>query len=133
MTKKKSISEKETSINNIDDDLSRRFIDLDQKGYFLIKINKLSNELIVEHFDNNIDERGRALDPETGKIITCAGTEKRAPTKVFTGRTAKEIGIKITEEEFPVPIGKIDHALYLGRELQKAEYCLVNGTQYIQD
>ena len=133
MTKDKSISERETKINNIDDGLSRRFIDLDQKGYFLIKVNTLSNELIVEHFDNNIDEKGRALDPKTGKIIKCSGTEKRAPTKVFTGITAKEIGIKITEEELPVPISKIDHALYLGRELQKAEYCLVNGTQYIQD
>jgi len=125
--------EEKNSIKGIDDNYSKRFIALDPKGYFIIKVNQDSNELIVEHFNNKIDEKGRALDPETGKIIKCSGQEARAPIKVFKGRTAKEIGIKITEEESSSIISKFDHALYLGRELQKAESCMANGTTYIQD
>ncbi|MCF8135408.1 MAG: DUF4346 domain-containing protein, partial [Synechococcus lacustris] len=30
-------------------------------------------------------------------------------------------------------ISKLDHALYLGRELQRAEACLENGNDYVQD
>ena len=133
MDQKISTPKKTNHIQSIDDNLSKRFISLDQKGYFLIKINPELNELIVEHFDNTIDEKGRALDPKTGKILKCSGTEKQSPTKVFKGRTAKELGIKLTEESLPVLISKIDHALYLGRELQKAEYCLIYGIPYVQD
>jgi dihydropteroate synthase len=32
-----------------------------------------------------------------------------------------------------VPLSRLDHALYLGRELQKAELCLERGEPYIQD
>ena len=48
-------------------------------------------------------------------------------------RLAKEIGIKITEGNEDLLLSRLDHALYLGRELQKAEYCLVHGIEYIQD
>ena len=124
---------KQNSIKDIDDNFSNRFIELDPKGYFLIKVNQKSKELIVEHFKNTVDERGRALDPETGQILKCTGQDTRSPFKIFKGRTAKEVGIKITEAESPSIITKFDHALYLGRELQKAETCLVNKTPYIQD
>ena len=30
-------------------------------------------------------------------------------------------------------ISKLEHALYLGRELQKAEQCLIEQSTYIQD
>ena len=43
------------------------------------------------------------------------------------------MGIKLTEGQGPLPVSKLDHALYLGRELQKAEYCLINERKYIQD
>jgi dihydropteroate synthase len=52
---------------------------------------------------------------------------------VFRGRTAKELGIQLTEGEEPHPISRLDHALYLGRELQKAERCLLEGLPYCQD
>ncbi len=125
--------EKERSVKDIDDKYSQRFIDLDPEGYFLITINRDDDELIVEHFSNNIDELGRATNPETGKPLNCTDDQKRIPSKVFRGKTAKELGIQITEGPGPYSISKLDHALYLGRELQKAEYCLINQTKYIQD
>ena len=125
--------EKKKVINLIDENYSQRYIDLDPSGYFLIKVSLETNELIVEHFNNNIDETGRATDPETGKVLKCTNGDPRFPIRVYKGKTAKEIGIKITEMEGPLPISKLDHALYLGRELQKAEYCLINEETYIQD
>ncbi len=126
-------SDHEKIINDIDQNYSKRFIALDPSGYFLIKVNHDSKELIVEHFNNDIDEKGRALDPETGEILQCNGKATRSPVQIFKGRTAKEIGIKLTEENLPLLLTKLDHALYLGRELQKAEYCLLHGTNYVQD
>jgi dihydropteroate synthase len=52
---------------------------------------------------------------------------------VFRGRSAKELGIVLTEGEGPHPLSRLDHALYLGRELQKAERCLNEGSDYVQD
>jgi dihydropteroate synthase len=52
---------------------------------------------------------------------------------VFRGRSAKELGIALSEGEGPWPISRLDHALYLGRELQRAERCLADGSKYIQD
>lgn len=39
----------------------------------------------------------------------------------------------LSEGEALPPISCLDHALYLGRELQKAELCLESGSDYIQD
>ncbi len=128
-----TIEEKRKYIKDIDDIYSSRDIELDPKGYFLIKVNQKEHQLIVEHFSNDIDDKGRATDPKTGKILKCKNGDKRLPKNVYTGKTAKEIGIKLTESEEPFPLSKLDHALYLGRELQKAEYCLINGKTYIQD
>ena len=121
-----SQSKKLKRIKKIDDDYSKRFIALDPSGYFLIKVNQALNELIVEHFNNEVDSEGRALNPETGEIISCKNQNSLSPSHIFKGKTAKEIGIKITEENCSGIISKLDHALYLGRELQKAEGCLLN-------
>ena len=53
------------SIKRLDDKLSKHQIKLDPKGYFLIKIDRLTNDLILEHYLNNIDQKGRAIDPES--------------------------------------------------------------------
>ena len=50
-----------------------------------------------------------------------------------SGSTAKQLGIQLTEGDGPHPVSRLDHALYLGRELQKAEQCLRDGTIYVQD
>ena len=46
---------------------------------------------------------------------------------------AKELGMALTESAEPLPLSRLDHALYLGRELQKAELCLEQGLDYVQD
>jgi dihydropteroate synthase len=118
---------------DLDDRLSQRFIALDPAGYFLIKLDRSRGELIAEHYGNGIDERGLATDPETGEVLSCRGAGPRTPQAIYRGRTAKELGIALTEGEGPHPLSRLDHALYLGRELQKAELALASGEEYIQD
>ena len=121
------------SINFLDDKLSKRQIELDPKGYFLIKVQPLTNELILEHYLNNIDHQGRAIDPESGEPIGCKTKRSNKPSNIFKGKSAKELGIQISEGDGPFPISRLDHAIYIGRELQRAEQCLKTGAKYIQD
>ena len=115
-----------------DKKLSQRDIVLDPAGYFIIKIDEINKKIVVEHYLNNIDNKGVALDPLTNKPIKCDKQNKRQYNKIFEGNTAKELGINITEKNNNL-ISKLDHALYLGRELQKAEECLLKNDGYIQD
>ena len=128
MDSSKSIEEK----IKIDNDLSNRYIYLDPKGYFIIKVDLEEHKIILEHFLNNINEEGYALDPETDEPIKCDSQSKRVSNEIFKGISAKQLGILITEERNDL-ITRFDHALYLGRELQKAEECLYNHLPYIQD
>ena len=116
----------------IDNNLSNRYIDLDPNGYFIIKVNLKEKKIILEHFLNNINEEGYALDPETNEPIKCDSQDKRVSNEVFEGISAKQLGILITEERNDL-ITRFDHALYLGWELQKAEECLYKKLPYIQD
>ena len=116
----------------IDNNLSNRYIDLDPNGYFIIKVDLEENKIILEHFLNNINDDGYALDPEANEPIKCTSKNKRGSNEVFEGISAKQIGIMITEERNDL-ITRFDHALYLGRELQKAEECLYKKLPYIQD
>ena len=132
--KPKIINEKIAhAISAIDKKLSKRFISLDPKGYFIIKVELSTNQIIAEQYSNEIDDHGRAIDPDNGQPLQCNGGKERLPIKIYKGRTAKEIGIEITEGNSPLPISKIDHALYLGRELQRAEDCLLRRERYLQD
>lgn len=123
----------DATARRLDDELSRRFIALDPSGYVLIKVDAEAQVLVAEHYSNTIDDRGLATDPETGEVLACRKAAPRTPVAVFRGRTAKELGIQLTEGEEPHPISRLDHALYLGRELQKAERCLLEGLPYCQD
>ena len=115
-----------------DNNLSNRHIDLDPNGYFIIKINIEAEQIILEHYLNTINEEGYALDPSTNEPIKCDSKKVISVNEIFKGKTAKEIGILITEKRNDL-ISKVDHALYLGRELQKAEECLYKHLPYIQD
>ena len=128
MDSKNSFDEK----TMIDNNLSNRYIDLDPNGYFIIKVDLEENKIILEHFLNNINDDGYALDPETNEPIKCDSQNKRVSIEVFKGISAKQLGIMITEERNDL-ITRFDHALYLGRELQKAEECLYKRFPYIQD
>ena len=121
------------SITLLDDKLSKRQIDLDPKGYFLIKIETKTNELILEHYLNDIDQKGRAIDPESGEPIGCKTKSRNQPSNIYRGKSAKQLGIQISEGHGPFPISHLDHAIYIGRELQRAEQCLISGKKYIQD
>lgn len=117
----------------IDDKLSQRHIDLDPAGYFIIYLDRGEGLIYAKHFTNVIDERGLAVDPETGKVIPARAKVERTHTVVFSGRTAKELSVKIFEQTQPCPVTQLDHAAYLGREFVRAEVALVTGQEYVQD
>ena len=121
------------AVNALDNSLSNRYIDLDPAGYFLIYLDCENQLICAAQYSNDINEKGLAVDPETGKPIPCNRPVQRTPVRVFTGRTAKELGIKITEEASPCPVTRFDHALYLGREFVRAEIALLSGQDYVQD
>ena len=118
----------------LDDELSKRPIALDPGGYFVIYLDREAQLICAKHYSNTINEQGLAVDPETGEVIACGGKKvERVAEKLYTGRTAKELCVKVVEEPQPCPITMLDHAAYLGREFAKAEAALINGTEYIQD
>lgn len=117
----------------IDDKLSKRYIELDEGGYFIIYLDRPAGLICAKHYTNVINDRGLACDPETGEPLPTRGKVERTPTRTFTGRTAKEICIQLFEETNPCPVTRIDHASYLGREFQKAEAALLSGQEYVQD
>jgi len=80
---------------------------LDSEGYFLIRINK----------ENQTIEVGHCL--QDNKVII----------KII-GKTPEEIMYKIIDEKL---LSLLDHAAYLGKELQKAHTALKYGFEYIQD
>ncbi|MGD1873242.1 MAG: DUF4346 domain-containing protein [Mastigocoleus sp.] len=121
------------NLTEIDNKLSQRHIDLDPNGYFIIYLDREAGLICAKHFTNVIDERGLAIDPETGKVIPAKGKVERTHTTIFSGRTAKELCMKIFEETRPSPVTMFDHAAYLGREFVRAEMSLVSGQEYIQD
>jgi dihydropteroate synthase len=120
-------------ITAIDNELSKRHIDLDPAGYFIIYLDREAQLICAKHYTNIINEQGLAVDPETGKVIPAKGKVERTAQTLYTARTAKELCVKIVEQTQPCPLSRFDHAAYLGREFMRAEYALINGTEYIQD
>lgn len=116
-----------------DDRLSRRAIALDPCGYFLISLDRDAGDIVAEHYSNTINDHGLAADPDTGEVLACRGGAPRRPVATYRGCSAKELGIRLVEEADPCPVSRLDHALYLGREFQRAEACLESGRDYVQD
>ncbi|MEG4320974.1 MULTISPECIES: DUF4346 domain-containing protein [unclassified Microcoleus] len=121
------------NLSAIDDKLSKRHLDLDPGGYFIIYIDRPTSLIYAKHFTNIIDDRGLAVDPETGKPIPARGKVERTQCTLFSGRTAKELCVKILEETRPSPVTMFDHAAYLGREFVRAEIALLSDREYVQD
>jgi dihydropteroate synthase len=121
------------ALGAIDERLSKRHIDLDPGGYFIIYLDREGGLICAKHFTNVIDDRGLAIDPETGKVIPAKGKVERTQSTLFTGRTAKELCVAIFEQTQQCPVTRFDHAAYLGREFVRAESALVSGQEYIQD
>ncbi|MEM8778232.1 MAG: DUF4346 domain-containing protein [Cyanobacteria bacterium P01_G01_bin.49] len=127
------MTELEEAIKIIDDKLSKRQIALDPGGYFIIYLDRENGLICAKHFTNVINDKGLAVDPETGEVIAARGKVNRSAERLFTGRSAKELCIEVIEENSDCPITMLDHAAYLGREFMKAEVALVQGIEYIQD
>jgi dihydropteroate synthase len=125
-----SILENQTQIN---EKLSQRFIALDPSGYFIIYIDPEAALIYAKHFTNTINEKGLAVDPETGQpFLTCKKVD-REPTTIFKAATAKDLCIQLFENPDMSLVTKFDHAAYLGREFMRAEIALATSQDYIQD
>ncbi|MCT7953137.1 DUF4346 domain-containing protein [Ancylothrix sp. C2] len=109
----------------IDEELSKREINLDPGGYFIIYLDREARLICAKHYTKVIDGRGLAVDIGSGQVVHTS--------TVFSGKTAKELCVKILEETQPCPVTLLDHAAYLGREFVRAELALLTGTEYIQD
>jgi tetrahydromethanopterin S-methyltransferase subunit A len=79
---------------------------LDPEGFLVIYPDR-ARGLVLEHYRNE-----GVLD------MVVEGT-----TASSVGATAAELGL----------VSRLDHAVYLGRELARAEECLRTGTRYVQD
>jgi len=82
----------------------------DKSGSFKIKVyhgtNIKNSKIIVTHFI------------------------KTQPDLIIEGHSAKEIYSKIISENL---VSRLEHAAYLGSELQKAEIAMLTGKEYVQD
>lgn len=133
-----SQQELQAQITAIDDQLSKRDLELDPAGYFIIYLDVEHHLICAKYFSTIINEQGLATDPATGEVIPARGKVNRTAEQVFTGRTAKELCVKLFEklgEGDPqhAVVSQFSHAAYLGREFQKAEAALMAGIPYVQD
>jgi tetrahydromethanopterin S-methyltransferase subunit A len=80
---------------------------MDPKGYFLIRVNKETKKLELGHCRRN---------NEVEVLIT-----GETPQEVYF--TTCQMGL----------LSRLDHAAYLGKELQKAFTALELGIEYVQD
>ena len=85
---------------------------LDPSGFFVIEVHE--NEIRVEYYSNVYKNK---------KIVS------GILQAVFTGIKADALSDTIAEN---VPNLLPQHYMYLGRELQKAQYAFENKTKYIQ-
>lgn len=88
-------------------------MEFDESGFFVIMVK---DEIVVEHYFN-VQKEGE-LEVETGEL-----------NKVVRGTSAEAICDTLIREDL---VSRLDHAAYLGRELQKAEIALENGLDYQQ-
>lgn len=118
----------------IDDKLSRRHLNLDPAGYFVIFIDRERNLICAKHYGIVVNEAGLAIDPETGKPLPAKGAiPHQAPPVLYSGRTAKELCVTLFEQTDKPVVSQFEHAAYLGREFVRAEIALRDGSDYIQD
>ncbi|NJL87620.1 MAG: DUF4346 domain-containing protein [Leptolyngbyaceae cyanobacterium SM1_1_3] len=118
----------------LDHQLSKRYIELDPSGYFLIYLDRGQGLICAKHFTNVINDKGLACDPATGKPLPTRAKAERSHTQIYTGRTAKELCMALFENKsVPCPLTYLDHAAYLGREFVRAEIALISGKAYVQD
>nr|BED43075.1 hypothetical protein [Pyropia sp. Myanmar_A]BED43272.1 hypothetical protein [Pyropia sp. Myanmar_B]BED43469.1 hypothetical protein [Pyropia sp. Myanmar_C] len=104
----KSYLEKIDKFDYLSEDLH-----LDKISYFTITISRNNKHILLEQFCYN----------NSGHLYSI----------LYKGRTAKYLCFIIFQIKQLKMIVSITHALYLGRELMKAELALLLDQQYIQD
>lgn len=80
---------------------------LDKEGYFVVLPQLRSGRIIVEHYSND------------NHLI-----------HVIEGDDARNIYLAVIENRL---VSRMDHAAYLGKELEKAELSMKHGFRYVQD
>lgn len=99
----------ERDFNNINsmikDQKQQKEFDVDKRGSFAISID--NNIIIIKQVDRN----GNIIDK-------------------LQGKTALELIQKLSDD---LKISKIEHALDIGSEIQKAQIAIDNGLEYVQD
>ena len=79
----------------------------DPAGFFVVYPDSPRQRLVVEHYT-------------TSGVLDC----------VIEGPTPGAVAAAVIERHL---LGRFDHAAYLGRELARAERCLISGEPYAQD
>ena len=69
------------------------------------------------------------VDVESSKIVVVHFIRTKAQA-VIEGRSAKEVYEEIIRKGL---VSRLEHAAYLGSELQKAEIAMLTGKEYVQD
>lgn len=83
----------------------------DPRGSFQISVDKKKGEIVVLHFNNDFEQDLKIMGKSSQAICDTIFNQK------LIGNFS----------------GSLDHAAYLGQELAKAEWCLKNGWDYVQD
>jgi len=94
--------------------ISRKDVNLDAAGFFVIELDRNKKEIRVEYY-SNVYKNNRIV---SGSL-----------EKVFVGKKADAICDTIGKN---VPSLLPEHYMYLGRELQIAEQALEKNKKYIQ-
>ena len=131
---KSNLPNKQNKNEALDKYLSTRSLEMETKGYFLIKTNPEKGIILAEFHSCMINDQGEVCDLN-GMKIPCGCKNRPEPYKVFEGRTAKELTVEIFErwEDVGSLVTFLSHAAYIGREAMRAEYCLESGECYLQD
>ena len=85
------------TVEQLDKKLSKRYINLDPGGYFIIYIDSSQDLICAKYFTNIINDKGLAVDPESREVISVKNKVTRNADQIFTARSAKELCIKIIE------------------------------------
>jgi len=103
----------EASIKEIEATKNPKLV-FDEKGFFVIYVK--DGEIIAEHYQNVTHSNDTV---ETGKLDT-----------MVVGKASLAMCHTVMREEL---VSRLEHAAYIGRELQKAEFAAKNGLEYVQD
>jgi len=89
-------------------------VNLDSNGFFVIEVDKKEEHIRVEYY-SNVYKKEKIV---SGKL-----------RKVFVGKKADALCDTIAKN---TPDLNPEHYMYIGRELQRAEYALLQNKKYVQ-